>query len=641
MFYTGYAARDIVTDQTEMMNQCNAARDIVTDQTKMMAAVGGLTALAVGIYGARESTRVIGRTVDRWLGTPRLVRETSRFNIWDTKTWTSAYRAKTYDEVKRDFSDIILPAALHNNVRQQAAAAGNTKRHGAPFRHMLFYGPPGTGKTMAAKRLARTSGLDYAIMSGGDVAPLGGKAVTQLHEVFDWSERSRRGLLLFIDEADAFLGKRTDEMSEGLRGALNALLYRTGDQSRDFLVVLATNRPGDLDSAVLDRMDEALDFGLPGPNERKKILDLYLDRYITKAGTAEGEAGSGVATSIFERFSSMLRGRSAGAEKIKVNGIDDAMILEAAKATEGFSGRELAKFMAAVQASVYGSEEVTLTAKIFRSVLARKLTEHGERANFRKGHHGTGASVIKKPSPMKKPTCPKPPGNTRNHPGPGGNQRGTTRIGDGWSTVAVVDLRLPAATSHQASPISGIQGQRIGPRRLSIQYPATGLAPNAPPPPNSIPHAPPPPLFLPGRDGPRRLASSTATAHCGSCGLVAEFSQAYTVAGRNYHMECFKCCSCSALLTADPSPPSSTVQAIVNERTAAIFCPACAQQETAALGLPYDRFHTLTESQAHKLFDSGLVVDVDHKLTLGDVDDDVDDDVRIIHASQSRSGQMR
>ena len=109
---------------------------------------------------------------------------------------------------------------------------------------MLFYGPPGTGKTMAAKRLARTSGMDYAIMSGGDVAPLGGKAVTQLHELFDWSERSRKGLLLFIDEADAFLGRRGDEMSEGLRGALNALLFRTGDQSRDFMVVLATNRPG-------------------------------------------------------------------------------------------------------------------------------------------------------------------------------------------------------------------------------------------------------------------------------------------------------------------------------------------------------------------------------------------------------------
>lgn len=33
-------------------------------------------------------------------------------------------------------------------------------------------------------------------------------------------------------------------MSEGLRGSLNALLFRTGDQSRDFMVVLATNRPG-------------------------------------------------------------------------------------------------------------------------------------------------------------------------------------------------------------------------------------------------------------------------------------------------------------------------------------------------------------------------------------------------------------
>ena len=45
---------------------------------------------------------------------------------------------------------------------------------------------------MAAKRLARTSGLDYAIMSGGDVAPLGGAAVTQIHELFDWAERSRK-----------------------------------------------------------------------------------------------------------------------------------------------------------------------------------------------------------------------------------------------------------------------------------------------------------------------------------------------------------------------------------------------------------------------------------------------------------------
>ncbi len=62
--------------------------------------------------------------------------------------------------------------------------------------------------------MARTSGLDYAIMSGGDVAPLGGNAVTQLHSMFDWAETSRKGLLLFIDEADAFLGRRSGNQSE-------------------------------------------------------------------------------------------------------------------------------------------------------------------------------------------------------------------------------------------------------------------------------------------------------------------------------------------------------------------------------------------------------------------------------------------
>lgn len=48
-------------------------------------------------------------------------------------------------------------------------------------------------------------GLDYALMTGGDVAPLGSQAVTKIHQLFDWSKKSKRGLLLFIDEADAFL----------------------------------------------------------------------------------------------------------------------------------------------------------------------------------------------------------------------------------------------------------------------------------------------------------------------------------------------------------------------------------------------------------------------------------------------------
>jgi ATPase family AAA domain-containing protein 3A/B len=82
---------------------------------------------------------------------------------------------------------------------------------------------------MFAKGLAQHSGLEYAILTGGDIAPLGRDAVTELHKLFEWAKTSRRGLLLFVDEADAFLQNReTTKISEDQRNALNAFLYRTG-----------------------------------------------------------------------------------------------------------------------------------------------------------------------------------------------------------------------------------------------------------------------------------------------------------------------------------------------------------------------------------------------------------------------------
>ena len=41
--------------------------------------------------------------------------------------------------------------------------------------------------------LARHSGMDYAIMTGGDVAPMGREGVTAMHRVFEWANTSRRG----------------------------------------------------------------------------------------------------------------------------------------------------------------------------------------------------------------------------------------------------------------------------------------------------------------------------------------------------------------------------------------------------------------------------------------------------------------
>ena len=77
----------------------------------------------------------------RYLGTPKLVRETSRRGLFGRSKVSSGERST--EAVKRDFSDIVLPKQMHDHIRALAAVTANTRSHGAPFRHMLFYGPPG------------------------------------------------------------------------------------------------------------------------------------------------------------------------------------------------------------------------------------------------------------------------------------------------------------------------------------------------------------------------------------------------------------------------------------------------------------------------------------------------------------------
>ncbi|KAJ4953472.1 hypothetical protein NE237_030304 [Protea cynaroides] len=348
-------------------------RAILTDQNKLVVAVGGVTALAAGIYTTREGARVIWGYVDRILGQPSLIRESSRgkypwSGLFSRGMSTLSHKAdkSSGSNNGNGFGDVILNTSLQKRIEQLARATANTKSHEAPFRNMLFYGPPGTGKTMAAREMARKSGLDYALMTGGDVAPLGSQAVTKIHQLFDWSKKSKKGLLLFIDEADAFLCERNKTyMSEAQRSALNALLFRTGDQSKDIVLALATNRPGDLDSAVADRIDEVLEFPLPGEEERFKMLKLYLDKYISKAG----ESKSGWLSSLFRRQP----------QKIEIKGLSDDVVREAAAKTVGFSGREIAKLMASVQAAVYGSKDCVLDSNLFREVVDYKVAEHQQR----------------------------------------------------------------------------------------------------------------------------------------------------------------------------------------------------------------------------------------------------------------------
>lgn len=58
------------------------------------------------------------------------------------------------------------------------------------------------------------------------------------------------------------------------------------------------------------------------------------------------------------------------------------MIKEAAQRTAGFSGRELAKLMASLQAAAYGTPDAKLTDSIFQMVLELKIKQHSMRARL-------------------------------------------------------------------------------------------------------------------------------------------------------------------------------------------------------------------------------------------------------------------
>nr|XP_055118626.1 ATPase family AAA domain-containing protein 3A isoform X4 [Symphalangus syndactylus] len=216
-------------------------RAFVTDWDKVTATVAGLTLLAVGVYSAKNATLVAGRFIEARLGKPSLVRETSRITVLEALRHPIQVSRRLLSRPQDALEGVVLSPSLEARVRDIAIATRNTKKNRSLYRNILMYGPPGTGKTLFAKKLALHSGMDYAIMTGGDVAPMGREGVTAMHKLFDWANTSRRGLLLFVDEADAFLRKRAsagtfslqEKISEDLRATLNAFLYRTGQHSNN------------------------------------------------------------------------------------------------------------------------------------------------------------------------------------------------------------------------------------------------------------------------------------------------------------------------------------------------------------------------------------------------------------------------
>lgn len=339
----------------------NGAYDLLTDKDKLMNFAGTASLIALGYFTAKTGTGVAGRFIEARLGKPSLVRETSKKNVLQAvrspiTTMRMALTKGGVDGESAALKDIILEPTLANRLQRVATSTANTKINRAPYRHLLLHGPPGTGKTMFAKGLAKESGLHYAIMTGGDVAPLGKDAVTEIHKIFDWANTTTRGVMLFVDEADAFLRKRsTENISEDQRNALNAFLYRTGEASHKVMLVYASNQPEQFDWAINDRIDDMVQFALPTLPEREKMIAQYMDKYLLKP--TESKA-------------------------ITISDIDEASLANVAQRTEGFSGREISKLAIAWQAAAYGTDDAHLNGDMLVEVLEEQLSSKRQKQSW-------------------------------------------------------------------------------------------------------------------------------------------------------------------------------------------------------------------------------------------------------------------
>lgn len=109
------------------------------------------------MHRRREGARVLWGYVNRILGQPSLIRESSIAKFPWSGLVSQLTRKSGSEAGKTSFDSIILHPSLKQRIERLAHATENTKSHGAPFRNMLFYGPPGTGKTLVARHMARKS----------------------------------------------------------------------------------------------------------------------------------------------------------------------------------------------------------------------------------------------------------------------------------------------------------------------------------------------------------------------------------------------------------------------------------------------------------------------------------------------------
>lgn len=149
-----------------------------------------------------------------------------------------------------------------------------------PPKGVLLFGPPGCGKTMIAKATAKASGCKFINLQASTLTDMWyGESQKLTAAVFSLAVKIQP-CIIFIDEIESFLRNRSsqDHEATAMMKAQFMSLWDGLDTSAttQVMVMGATNRPQDLDPAILRRMPTTFHVGLPNTRQRQDILRLIL-----------------------------------------------------------------------------------------------------------------------------------------------------------------------------------------------------------------------------------------------------------------------------------------------------------------------------------------------------------------------------
>ncbi|XP_062546279.1 outer mitochondrial transmembrane helix translocase-like [Armigeres subalbatus] len=177
------------------------------------------------------------------------------------------------DHVCQEIKESLVFPVCHRDMFSASAL------YQAP-KGVLLYGPPGCGKTLIAKATAKEAGMRFINL---DVAMLTdkwyGESQKLASAVFSLAVKIQP-CIIFIDEIDSFLRARnaSDHEATAMMKTQFMMLWDGLNTESDSTVIVmgATNRPQDLDKAILRRMPAQFHIGLPSEEQRLKILQLIL-----------------------------------------------------------------------------------------------------------------------------------------------------------------------------------------------------------------------------------------------------------------------------------------------------------------------------------------------------------------------------